>query len=498
MTYQGDLKRKVAGYYGLSWRQVDLPYPQWAALRDRYLREVGRANPRRRSRRNSKYEVRFGLKRGGERWTSGPYRSHKSAKKRIRKYKTGWRRAPLSAEILRYGHDFNPRRRSRRNPYYVVHKKSNRVRSDSCKTRKRALEHARYMERTDYGKHDVRYSKYGMGMDVKFRKNPRRRARRNPSVPKFSSLITRLRKSRIVPASKADRIIARMQNGATITDAFYAEFGRGYEAKLKAFVRAYPTALKWNPRRRSRKNPWFVGKKRGRSYVWRARKSPRKVKRTYRVGGHRFARVCKYKTRRGAMRKARGTVWTRARRNPRYRKNPYGLLAAASVGPLVSWWANALSSKRKGKRRRTYRRNPGLACPPVRPGGKIPVERFERWLEKNGTAKDKSDFRKAMKKYTDVHLGTKPKYVGSEIMNFDNDKTITKRVYLASMGKAPTSTYITPKRSGKSDNGKSTAYEHEWGEAGGRMPNVLVDASGRHLILPLRGKSRVAKGWMRG
>lgn len=36
MIYQADLKAAVAAHYGLSFAEVDLPYAQWAALRDRY------------------------------------------------------------------------------------------------------------------------------------------------------------------------------------------------------------------------------------------------------------------------------------------------------------------------------------------------------------------------------------------------------------------------------------------------------------------------------
>lgn len=44
MIYQFSLKCEVAGYYNLSFEQVNLPYEEWAALRDKYLEEkYGRA-----------------------------------------------------------------------------------------------------------------------------------------------------------------------------------------------------------------------------------------------------------------------------------------------------------------------------------------------------------------------------------------------------------------------------------------------------------------------
>jgi hypothetical protein len=42
MGYQVDAKETVAAYYGLSWDEVNLPYQQWAELRERYERESGK------------------------------------------------------------------------------------------------------------------------------------------------------------------------------------------------------------------------------------------------------------------------------------------------------------------------------------------------------------------------------------------------------------------------------------------------------------------------
>lgn len=43
MTYQRSLKEEVAAYYGLAWKEVDLPYTEWEVLRERYLIEKKRS-----------------------------------------------------------------------------------------------------------------------------------------------------------------------------------------------------------------------------------------------------------------------------------------------------------------------------------------------------------------------------------------------------------------------------------------------------------------------
>jgi|JI10StandDraft_1071094.scaffolds.fasta_scaffold31909_11 hypothetical protein len=40
MIYQHDEKLRVARHYGLTFEQVNLPYAEWAALRDKYHTEV--------------------------------------------------------------------------------------------------------------------------------------------------------------------------------------------------------------------------------------------------------------------------------------------------------------------------------------------------------------------------------------------------------------------------------------------------------------------------
>ena len=39
--YQFDAKQTVAKYYGLPFGEVDLPYLEWSALRERYQRDSG-------------------------------------------------------------------------------------------------------------------------------------------------------------------------------------------------------------------------------------------------------------------------------------------------------------------------------------------------------------------------------------------------------------------------------------------------------------------------
>lgn len=41
MIYQYDAKMQVAAHYGLTLDDVNLPYPEWAALRERYTQETG-------------------------------------------------------------------------------------------------------------------------------------------------------------------------------------------------------------------------------------------------------------------------------------------------------------------------------------------------------------------------------------------------------------------------------------------------------------------------
>jgi hypothetical protein len=42
MVYQAGLKGEVAADLGLTFDQVDLPYEDWAAIRDPWLRDRGR------------------------------------------------------------------------------------------------------------------------------------------------------------------------------------------------------------------------------------------------------------------------------------------------------------------------------------------------------------------------------------------------------------------------------------------------------------------------
>lgn len=65
------------------------------------------------------------------------------------------------------------------------------------------------------------------------------------ATPKFSTLIVHLRRSRFVTQEEADHIIARMQNGASIEDAFYAEYAANYKQRLGDFESEYPAAKRW-------------------------------------------------------------------------------------------------------------------------------------------------------------------------------------------------------------------------------------------------------------
>lgn len=43
MVYQFDAKIEVAAHYGLTLKDVDLPFDEWKALREKYERETGRS-----------------------------------------------------------------------------------------------------------------------------------------------------------------------------------------------------------------------------------------------------------------------------------------------------------------------------------------------------------------------------------------------------------------------------------------------------------------------
>lgn len=49
---------------------------------------------------------------------------------------------------------------------------------------------------------------------------------------KFSIFIKKIMNSKLITKESAERIIARMQNGSTIDDAFYAEYGVDYKNKM--------------------------------------------------------------------------------------------------------------------------------------------------------------------------------------------------------------------------------------------------------------------------
>ena len=420
----------------------------------------------------------------------------------------------------------NSRRRSRRNPWYIGHVSPYVSRSGKPERevfyapRRPSARRLGYADISGPWKTSrqaleaVRGGVYGKQSVVR----RKRRSRRNPLsyIPYGTSVKTTKAihwHGLHIPKGAIGKVERMLEGGEAARVDFGDRYGKFdvWVNEIRPHLRRPATWGRKNPLRKSRrrKNPWYVGKKRGRSYVWRSRKAPRYARKRhgfvkrYRYGGHAFARVSKHRSRRSAIRKARGTTWVRAKnaRRGRYRKNPWPLLAAASVGPIASWWYDAFKGKSKRKstrrRRRAFRRNPASALP-MRRGQKMPIKKFEAWLESNGSPRDKKQFARIKKKYSELHLGTEPTRVGFDITNVDGSKKVRGRMYMASMGKSPTSTYIVSKRSGKSEKGKSVAYEHQWGESGGRMPHLLVDASGRTIVQLLRGKSKASKGWLRG
>ena len=146
-----------------------------------------------------------------------------------------------------------------------------------------------------------------------------------------------------------------------------------------------------------------------------------------------------------------------------------------------------------------YKKNPLLmtvglanpASPSFRPGQRVSIERFEKWLRANTDARIINEYEKTKQAYERFHLGSKPSYITYdpiEMSNIDGTK------FFYSAGKAVTTNYVTPKTSKKAFNKGKGAYEHVWE---GKKPQILVDYEGKTLMLPLKGKSKVTD-WMHG
>jgi hypothetical protein len=495
-------------------------YPPWTVRR---RGKITKANPRRRAKRNpylvTSYRYPTAIPENRLFMTRSGAESYVDWQSRVagyprppvyaisdREYK--WRKAG-EKRLAKKRLAKNPRRRARRNPLNSHERSLIRQHTEfDLKNARESRAKGRYYGAAYFQGSADRAE--GIVKRFGYDTNPRRRARRNPRYWDEKAGEYRTGKTEFMTTVRGRNIYFPTKEVArrAVNDYF-----------RRTGILVGVVEVRARRRRQSkRKNPYFVAKKRGRSYVWRSRKAPRKIKRSYRVGGHKFARVCKYKTRRSAMRKAKGTVWTRARRNPyrvydwrkkrfvgkkhrsykkasasatRRSRRAYVPYSQRFLLPYTAVKVARNVRRRKALRRR-YRGNPGGSRSlPLRPGGKIAVGKYEAWLENYGSPKDKREYAKIMKKSIDLHLGEKPKYVGYEVMNVGGKK-ITGRTYMASMGRIPKTYYITPKHSGK----KGQAFVHDWE---GRMPHLLVDSSGKTLTTILTGKKQSArKGWLRG
>lgn len=218
-----------------------------------------------------------------------------------------------------------------------------------------------------------------------------------------------------------------------------------------------------------------------------ARQMPRKsYARGYRMGksdrGYRIAVEHGIVNRNPLTRPARRFVSKHIRRHVRGGMPQKRAIAAA--------YSEARRKGFKVPARAGAKRNPTLMTVLGNPGKKeamVSRQRFEAALAKHGTAKQRSDYAKALASYKRFH-GTLPTKITRTVIN-DGNKTRTNSTFLMKIGRAPDSTYVP---TGGSNKGK-TPYIHDWKT----KPDVFVTPDGKTLIYKLRGKSRVSD-WLRG
>lgn len=442
-------------------------------------------------------------------WQSGYIKSRSAAEKKARRYVGPGERFDVKFEQKRpyrwpkFGR-LNPKRRVRRNPrprwaaqlgdrYSDFPAKEKRIVTRRLKSARRVpgsimkwypeLKHLRKGHALKRAQTRRRVQELGRARFLrKWRAG--RRARRNPwyliSHPRHGTRPVyrhrRVREMRYLDPRDPRPRYAPARSGRYVGGPY---FSKREATSVARRMSGYPLA---------KRNPWYVTSHprygQGARTVYRKRRvrqDPRYARTrsgaSY-VGGP-------YSTRRQAARVAR-------RITRRYHRNPGFLATAAMAGPIASWWVNALKSK-KSKRR--YHRNPPTrsSAVPMREGGKMPVEKFEQWLTQSGTAQDKRGYEAAKKKFRDLHLGSEPKSIGYTKTQLDGDSKVRGRSFMISMGKVPATYYETPKYSGK----KGKSYVHEWKR--GREPELLVDPSGKHIMMNLKGGSQSAtRGWLRG
>lgn len=116
---------------------------------------------------------------------------------------------------------------------------------------------------------------------------------------------------------------------------------------------------------------------------------------------------------------------------------------------------------------------------------KIPVAKFEAWLQRAGSPHEKRQYLKAKAAYRRFHKGADPEFITRQMVDIGTgNKQKEARSFAYSMGKSPFEPYITPKGSGK---GAHKAYLHEYET----MPENLTTPGGKVVIKPLEGRTKI-------
>jgi hypothetical protein len=128
------------------------------------------------------------------------------------------------------------------------------------------------------------------------------------------------------------------------------------------------------------------------------------------------------------------------------------------------------------------------------PGGgkkvKIPIKKFEMWLNKNGSPDEKRRYKKELAAYKRFHKGGSPTHITRRMVDVGAGSKKIGTAFAYSMGKSPFEPYITPKGSKK---GTNKPYLHEYQT----MPHGLATSGGKLIMKPLDGGAKVTD-WIHG
>jgi hypothetical protein len=187
-----------------------------------------------------------------------------------------------------------------------------------------------------------------------------------------------------------------------------------------------------------------------------------------------------------------------------WRKDYYGGLASG-MSDAVQLFGGSTRARGAGRRMasraeraigiRPARPNP-IPMPnpikvPFRNGQKIPVAKAWAWVQSTGDRDLVAQFKKAWELQKKANKD--PKFVYWRTIPIGSSKKIDMVTAMAHYGNSPETYYTPPKGSKK---GASTLYRHKW-ESGKRSVPLLAAASGKVLIMPLKGR-QVAGDWLRG